>query len=516
MSKVFAYTFIVLMLSCALFAQQPKEQPAWNVTLEANKKAPSNITVQNRCKKKHSFEIRPENVPFLEISQTELKVKGGKDKLVPVMFNTINLIPKTYEGQVLVICTSCKKEPTCTQDRETLPVILNVHGDLATNNNKNDSSTNTNTDQNFQAASEKSNPCDEIEKKCEDLKGVFDDKARAAKEAQEAADKAKGEADKAEQAARDAKEAAEKAENAANPNFIKSSGSITSDGETFYTSDQNWLKEKRRKLLEDYQAGKMTAQQYQQRVRNLMGREALKQAQKERKAYLEKLKKEAKEAKKKAEDAQTAANTARGKANAAQGEANKTKEAAEAAHKAYEECIKKAEEECEKWKTLQAEEKKKADEAERIRLQEERRQQQEEYNRKKKRERTEYLLTMIQRLGLIDSSIVAKVPSIWFWLPDIIETPVGFGLEAVGKTPIPTDTFKALGEVYGLFAKMKDPCAGLGISKISERLERDYINPKTGKKYTRVEGVALAKELCDLMREIKSKSKAISQAQKGK
>lgn len=126
--------FIVfVLLSTSIFAQKPNEKPAWNVTLKAGANVASTITVQNRCKKSHTFEIRGVSVPFLTFDSTEVKVKGGKNKIVPVRFNTTGLAPKKYEGKVLVICETCKKEPTCTQDRETLPVVLTVPGETMEN-----------------------------------------------------------------------------------------------------------------------------------------------------------------------------------------------------------------------------------------------------------------------------------------------------------------------------------------------------------------------------------------------
>lgn len=119
---------VLLFSFFSVSAQKQVERPAWNVTLGADKSAGSSITVQNRCKRSHTFEILTRNASFLEIGENEIKVGGGKNKIVPVRFNTNGVKPGAYNGEVLVICTTCGKEPTCTQDRETLPIVLKVPG----------------------------------------------------------------------------------------------------------------------------------------------------------------------------------------------------------------------------------------------------------------------------------------------------------------------------------------------------------------------------------------------------
>ncbi|NNE99657.1 MAG: hypothetical protein HKN25_11615, partial [Pyrinomonadaceae bacterium] len=387
--------------------------------------------------------------------------------------------------------------------REILPVILTVPGDPATNNSPSDRSKKTGQDQTN--TTDKENPCDEIEKKCEDLLAAANLKEKAAAEAEAAAKMARENADAKNKLANEAREAADKAARAAEPKASASSGSITSDGETFTSADEDWLKGKREKLLADYQAGKMTAAQYQQRANALGGREALRQARKERLANIEKLKREAAEAKTKAGEAKAAADAANKAAAPLEAAAKSAGEAADTAKKAYEDCLKKAKDDCEAYKKEQ-------EAAGRERTRAEGIAKQNEEERQKKRARNEYLITMIQRLDLIDSSNFAEVPSIWFWVPDIIEQPVGFFLEAQGKTPVPTDTLKAIGGLYAIFAKMKDPCAGLGIDKISLRISKTMIDPKTKTLYKREDAVTLVAEMCDLMRELKSKLAAIERA----
>jgi len=119
----------LLVLVGAVATQQPTQTAAWDVTLKTNTVADSTLTVVNRCKQDHQFQIQSTNVPFLHFSSTQVKVKGGNTQLVAVKFDTRNVAPGVYQGTVLVICQSCKGESTCMQDREVLPVTLRVTGD---------------------------------------------------------------------------------------------------------------------------------------------------------------------------------------------------------------------------------------------------------------------------------------------------------------------------------------------------------------------------------------------------
>ena len=126
MTRFLACAFFLLAICGPLIAQPPPASAPWNVTLQTNTVADSNLTVVNRCQKNHQFQIQLQNVPFLQLSTNQANVKGGQTQVIPVKFDTRNLAPGVYQGQVLVICASCKGEATCTQDREVLQVNLTV------------------------------------------------------------------------------------------------------------------------------------------------------------------------------------------------------------------------------------------------------------------------------------------------------------------------------------------------------------------------------------------------------
>ena len=117
---------LVLTVVGAVIAQQPPPSAPWNVTMQTKTVADSNLTVVNRCKKNHQFQIQLQNVPFLQLSANQANVKGGQTQVIPVKFDTRNIAPNVYHGTVVVICLSCSSEPTCTQNREVLQVTLTV------------------------------------------------------------------------------------------------------------------------------------------------------------------------------------------------------------------------------------------------------------------------------------------------------------------------------------------------------------------------------------------------------
>lgn len=131
MIRFLSCAVLMFVIVGAFLAQPPPQSDPWNVTMKTNTVADSNLVVVNRCKQNHQFQIQTQNVPFLQLSANQANVKGGKTQVIPVKFDTRNLAPGVYQGQVLVVCVSCKSETTCTQDREVLQVTLRVTGDPA-------------------------------------------------------------------------------------------------------------------------------------------------------------------------------------------------------------------------------------------------------------------------------------------------------------------------------------------------------------------------------------------------
>ncbi|HUE82967.1 MAG TPA: hypothetical protein VMM84_12710 [Pyrinomonadaceae bacterium] len=313
---------LVLLLVCTVVAGQQPDAPAWNVALQTNTVANSDLTVANRCRKSHQFQIQVQNAPFLHLSANQANVRGGQSQVLPVKFDTRNLAPGVYQGTVLVICVSCSKEPTCMQDREVLQVILTVTAPPpgpgqppgpanapspstrgAPSTTQPTSTTSGAPSQQAAAdptlavasTSEEKDPCAIQREDCEKLRLLAEQKEAAAAAAKSEADKMKAASDQAENAAKVADDAAAKAARAAQP--TSEGGKISIDGETFDQADSEWLDAKREALFGEWQAGRISSEEQQRQRAALSGPDALRKAREERLAKAAELKQAAEQAK---------------------------------------------------------------------------------------------------------------------------------------------------------------------------------------------------------------------------
>lgn len=116
--------------------QPPQTAPSemeWRFTLARNKKADTTISAENICHGSHQFHLEPVNLPFMQFLATvDFSVPPRKTHTVPVRFDTTGLAPGLYQGRVNILCTSCRREPGCTQDRSILNVFMTVPGGAPT------------------------------------------------------------------------------------------------------------------------------------------------------------------------------------------------------------------------------------------------------------------------------------------------------------------------------------------------------------------------------------------------
>ena len=124
---------ISFIIGAALFAasaftqQSTQERPVWDVQMARNAQASSTITLQNQCKQTHTFTVTEQQTPFLQLlAAPTVNVPGNSSYDLPVRFNTNGMNAAQYQGTVIVKCETCKKEKTCKQDREVLPLRLTV------------------------------------------------------------------------------------------------------------------------------------------------------------------------------------------------------------------------------------------------------------------------------------------------------------------------------------------------------------------------------------------------------
>jgi hypothetical protein len=95
-----------------------------------NAQAGSTITIQNQCRQTHSFTVNQQQTPFLQLlAPATAEVAGNSSYQIPVRFNTNGMKAGQYQGTVVIKCETCRKEKTCKQDREVLPVHLIVRGE---------------------------------------------------------------------------------------------------------------------------------------------------------------------------------------------------------------------------------------------------------------------------------------------------------------------------------------------------------------------------------------------------
>jgi hypothetical protein len=107
--------------------QTQQERPVWDVQLAANTHASSNITIRNLCKKTHSFTVVQQQTPYLSLlAGASVSVHGNSSYNLPVRFSTDGMNAGQYQGSVLVKCENCRKEKGCQQDREVIPLHLEV------------------------------------------------------------------------------------------------------------------------------------------------------------------------------------------------------------------------------------------------------------------------------------------------------------------------------------------------------------------------------------------------------
>jgi chemotaxis protein histidine kinase CheA len=562
MRSAFLVAFLFALCISAI-GQQPEPPAAWDVTLQQNVTAASNLTVVNQCRRTHRFSIQPQNVPFLIISQSQVQVGGRQTVNVPVQFNTHGIEPGRHQGQVIVACLTCSSEPTCAQDRELLRVIANItpapiqpgqpptgqqvppgsptetgtpgEPPRAPGNDPNDLPDDGQyriPDDNDEWWSRldrarvprldheysvfQSGPCPELEIDCERLR-------RAAAELELTAANAGSNAERLASAAANAEQKAAEADSAANraEGLVKQEGPVTTvvDGEQYIQADSDHLGVLRKRNQDDYLSGRINETEYQRRANEL----TTKKAREERLAEQEKLKRDAEAARRAAENARAEADKLRAAADAARNAAQEAESAARNALDAYRKCLKAIEDECLRLKQAQAaEEKRKRDEeaaAEAARLAEEKSKADEEKRRqdaenaaRAQQEEFDYLIDNIKKLGLITYTPKTSIPGALDWFFDSLQHLTGQTVRdflqtvagQIGGGPISPDVVNALGELYKTLGSFFDIRTKAGKDRALRNLQ-EMTNPKTGRKYTLDEALNKIGRMEALMRRLQDK-----------
>jgi len=365
-TRLFLFSLLFLAFSNLAFAQQITEPPAWEVTLPAGTTARSTLTVVNRCKKSHTFQIVLENVPFLKFAGVnQVKVSGGKSIEVPVVFDTNGIAPGLHTGLVVVLCQTCASEATCAQDRERLPVKLTVTGSPSTAPSTAPTTGTTTSPTSTQPSTttpttttptpttstteKKKGPCEEAEQKCEQFRlkawQLESQAATARAIAQQARQKAtelEAAATAAEQKARDLTSASKDSE--AELERLTD----TERGRVYTGTDFRKRRAYEDGIWSEFRAGKISSEQAYQKLQEFHGPDGLDKFQDAERKRLSELKYQAEQTTNAAEQARAAANSANSQAKAAEAAAKRAEDEAAKARAAYEECVKQIPSHCPK------------------------------------------------------------------------------------------------------------------------------------------------------------------------
>lgn len=362
-TRLALFALLFLAFNNLAFAQQTTEPPVWEVTLPTGTTARSTLTVVNRCKKSHEFQIVLENVPFLKFAGVnQVKVSGGKSVEVPVVFDTNGIAPGLHTGLVTVLCQTCKSEPTCTQDRERLPVKLTVTGSpttppstgtttspTTTQTPSTTSPTVTTPTATTSTTEKKKGPCEEAEQKCEELRLRAWQLESQAATARAIAQQARQKANELEAAATAAEQKARDLTNASKDSEQELERlTDTERGRVYTGADFRKRREYENGIWADFRAGKITSEQAYQKLQEFHGPDGIDKFQDAERKRLSELKYQAEEATKAAEMARAAANAAAAQAASAEAAARRAEEEAAKARTAYEDCLKQIPSDCPK------------------------------------------------------------------------------------------------------------------------------------------------------------------------
>jgi subtilisin family serine protease len=103
-------------------------QMEWRFTIKADRVAPSTLTAENECRRRHQLAIDVATLPpFLHLmGEATFAVEPRSQHAVPVKFDTRGLKAGEYQGLVVIKCVTCNTEPGCTQDRKLVHVYMTV------------------------------------------------------------------------------------------------------------------------------------------------------------------------------------------------------------------------------------------------------------------------------------------------------------------------------------------------------------------------------------------------------
>ncbi|HEY6968840.1 MAG TPA: S8 family serine peptidase [Candidatus Angelobacter sp.] len=101
----------------------------WRFSVKPNQVVSSNITAENKCRRRNRFEVDTQHLPsFMRlVGDSGFSVESHKTHSLPVQFDSTGLAAGKYEGEVVIRCVTCLQNG-CEQDRQLLHIFMTVEG----------------------------------------------------------------------------------------------------------------------------------------------------------------------------------------------------------------------------------------------------------------------------------------------------------------------------------------------------------------------------------------------------
>jgi hypothetical protein len=367
------------------------------------------------------------------------------------------------------------------------------------------------------------NPCEQLRLDCERLRFEVANLESQLTQSQAVLDAARREADRLEAEAQKTEEAARRASEAAketNPGrgriIDESRGRVYTEGD--FAARRAAI----RQVWRDYGAGKITAEQAQAAAQQLTGLDSLDRIQDEANRDLSARRYDAQQAAKKGAEARAAANAARAAWQSAQARVAAIQQSLQKARAEYEACLKKFKEACARQQQeearLAAEQRRaaealarKEEAARRARERDARRptapapQDQTEAaaeRRRRAREENKYLISNMRALNMLPPAS----PEFDNFLAPFLAEDNSTASALAEATPEFKSTLDA---IYNIRARLTDACApSRGREAKLDQLQKMQ-NSKTGRLYTAGEAEVKLRNVCALLRQLKSRVESL-------
>jgi hypothetical protein len=100
------------------------------IHLRTGRQAQMPVTVENKCPQRESFSVTTEGLPGNLVRVPKpIAIDANKSEPSKLIFDTRNVDPGLYRGQIVIACVTCGTE--CVQDREVFPLQFQIDLDVS-------------------------------------------------------------------------------------------------------------------------------------------------------------------------------------------------------------------------------------------------------------------------------------------------------------------------------------------------------------------------------------------------